>query len=213
MIVLLDHFFCLSVTYCPAKPVYLHPEVIYPSSTHMCVCHLYLAEIMGEFLHFSDQRRESEFIEHELGWETKNRCQNESVVKANSGSQHLKLLNGENETVPINYKQLNLNPVTSTRGKNSLGEVTILKSAFKSLTLRLPARPRAPLHGTTAAARENTWLTAVFFFFGRYKVELKLSNITKGWFQEKHVVSTLSPETGGQQEKQKTDFPHSRGVH
>lgn len=48
----------------------------------------------------------------ELGWETKTSCQNESILKANSVFQHLKLLNGENETVPINYKQLNLNSVT-----------------------------------------------------------------------------------------------------
>lgn len=75
-----------------------------------------------------------------------NRCQNESILKTNSGFQHLKLLNGENETVPINYKQLNLNSVTLTRGKNSLRGVTILKSTFKSLTPLLPARPHALLY-------------------------------------------------------------------
>lgn len=82
----------------------------------------------------------------ELGWETKTSCQNESILKTNSVFQHLKVLNGENKTVPINYKQLNLNSVTLTRGRNSLSEVTIFNCTFKSLTLRLPAGPQALLY-------------------------------------------------------------------
>lgn len=100
----------------------------------MCVCHFYLMEIVGRYekIAVTTGGKVSQF-QLELGWETNTSCQNESILKTNSVLQHLKLLNGENETVPINYKQLNLNSVTSTRGRNSLSEVKVLNCTFKIL--------------------------------------------------------------------------------
>lgn len=146
-----------------------------------------------------------------------NRCQNESILKTNSGFQHLKLLNGENETVPINYKQLNLNSVTLTRGKNSLRGVTILKSTFKSLTPLLPARPHALLYlpqGWEAQMwpRESQtpgWLVCFRSVVGGTKALQHHKGLLSRIACFKHTL----PEDWGQQEKQKTDFPHSRGVH